>query len=131
MREILFRGKLNQNTMNHRKGDWVYGLLTNQGIKWYISDSFGNPIAYEVIPETVGQYTGETDKNGNKIFEGDVLATPVDYLGAVMDVVKFKDGSFWRINGARDKPYLKGACLSKVIGNIHDNPELLDGVGNG
>lgn len=37
----------------------------------------------------------------------------------------------WRINGARDKPYLKGACLSKVIGNIHDNPELLDGVGNG
>lgn len=138
MREILFRGKRIDN------GEWVEGHLiwcedgrariipSHTDIFCYeMDESIIQTVAHRVIPETVGRYTGLTDKNGNKIFEGDVLATPVDYLGAVMDIVKYKNGSFWRINGARDKPYLKGAALSKVIGNIHDNPELLDGVENG
>lgn len=112
MREILFRGKLKQNNGDHRKGDWVHGdfVRLHDGNKQI-------PCIYgfgEVIPETVGQYTGLTDKNGTKIFEG--------------DVVEYKNGSFVRNHGRRNNPYLQNGGLSKIIGNIHDNPELLDGT---
>lgn len=61
MREILFRGK-------DVRGNWHIGLLAHMGNAWYISNKAGVSTAYEVIPETVGQYTGLTDKSGTKIF---------------------------------------------------------------
>ena len=119
MREILFRGK--------------YDLLSSNRWKYL------NPIELddfdEVIPETVGQYTGLTYKNGTKIFEGDIVNVDVDkefHFNGVYVVTWCQDSaSFYLLeNEKRDgrKQCVFTSLLldvSKVIGNIHDNPELL------
>lgn len=131
MREILFRGKRIDN------GEWVYGqyayLLnarTEDGepIKHMIVD--GTPFGQTVDPSTVGQYTGLTDKNGKKIFEGDVMefdAYGFHYKG----VVSFADGNFGVMcNRPTASPFLDNAIEQHdaiFVGNIHDNPELLEG----
>ena len=125
MREILFRGKRLDN------GEWVKGYYIkathhwhNNGIHedWIAVDTIQNGGwcnvrgKYAVIPETVGQYTGLTDKNGKKIFEGDIVIHPSGTF-----VVKFLQGSFcFGLNDLYPKH-----TRSEVIGNIHDNPELL------
>ena len=127
MREILFRGKRTNN------GELVEGNL-------FIPDKLDTPtqicigtniirITYDVIPETVGQYTGLTDKNGNKIFEGDIL----EFSDRLVSV-------FWHAHlGCWDSNFIKytnkdncrddmSPCRweyrAEVVGNIHDNPEL-------
>ena len=135
MREILFRGK------GTHSGEWVEGNL-------FIPDREDTPteicigtnivrITYDVVPETVGQYTGFTDKNGKKIFEGDIVS-----ITAL--------GNDHRQKGARTIAFIEyykgdaGLCvyggslgvtlssilndhIVEVIGNIFDNLELLKG----
>ena len=141
MRDILFRGK---RTIN---GNWVEGYLVKLG-----RESFSDPERYgicnkaiplggsevcynlgidEVIPETVGQYTGLTDKNGKKIFEGDILAFG-DRLVCVCwhDYCGCWDCSYLKaVNGdatlSEDRSPNKWRYNAEVIGNTHDNPELL------
>lgn len=123
MREILFRGK----TVS---GDWVFGLLAHIKNSWYISNKAGIPTAYEFIPKTVGQYTGVTDKNGAKIFEGDI----VRYGDTIHEVVfEQRNGTAYFglvYSESETLPFGHYQDLRQieVIGNIYDAPELLKGV---
>lgn len=130
MREILFRGKRNDSS------EWVYGNFVRGCVDdfAYIVE-FGNKELcrnyVEVIPETVGQYTGLTDKNGKKIFDGDIVKG-LFVFGEISSVVIFKYGSFgieWNIDEIKVlDPFLGLRNIEcEVIGNIHDNPELLKG----
>lgn len=118
MREIIFRGKSGT--------EWVYGDLWRLHEGRVAIRRNDKVLPYEVIPETVGQYTGLMDKNGGMIFEGDICKHRSNYSGnAVISVVTYTDGHFLALTDEHS-----GFELSEkleVIGNIHDNPELLKG----
>lgn len=154
MREILFRGK---NTFD---GHWVHGLLISIGdeLSMIVSDN-GLNRAYPVSSETVGQYTGLTDKNGKRIFEGDIVRLfdisvgeivqecgafgigcrkqiDYDYLASEIAPVTGNNNTpmfcyndnfvslwelWWNYNEESDE-----ISVIEVIGNIYDNPELLE-----
>lgn len=123
MREILFRGKRIDN------GEWAYGDYWHLPEKnfYCISDIEFNR---KVDPETVGQYTGLTDKNGKKIFEGDIVVVPLSGKPAKGIVEYFKTDicGFVVITQPQHSNYvLQKNYVYEVIGNIHDNPELLGG----
>ena len=120
MREILFRGKRKDVDW------WEVGDYSSYDTSDGISRSFINGFEYEVYPETVGQYTGSMDIGGKKIFEGDIMRTAVTGLTQHVGVVEFSDGSFGlrcTDGGAYFLCFVAGNYT--VIGNIHDNPELL------
>ena len=145
MREVLFRGKRKDN------GEWTYGYLLQdryiaQGDAIFVMNS-GDVVIDEyideVIPETVGQYTGLKDKNGNKIFEVDIVKFTDKTFGySQIGEVCFDKGSFCILYelygkkqlhriGKTDKWQDMGASGTttysyKVIGNIYDNKNLLE-----
>ena len=137
MRELLFSGKRKYG------GEWVEGYLAElkavdnkyapvktvifpvgARCNWFDKYMYDTE---EVIPETVRQYTGLTDKNSKKIFEGDIVK---GYWGTVFVVYYDKDYLQYRAklsNGSnREIDYYGDSTELEVIGNIHDNPELLE-----
>ena len=140
MREILFRGKRTDN------GEWVEGyysyspeidkhMITTSDLAHPYGTNLG---FYKVIPETVGQYTGLTDRNGRKIFEGDIVVF-ADFFDDKIHrgVVYWCDSAFWfdcteteGDEGIYSLAYISANIL-EVIGNIYDNPELLEVKQNG
>ena len=132
MREIVFRGK------RAKDGKWVDGSLfssmTGQKfIRWEVEDdgAIEEIVQYEVNPETIGQFTGLTDKNGKRVFEGDILQW-VDEdntcEGAkLIFIVKF-DGEYEGFFGEGESDNIEPWQFRnhEVIGNIHDKPELLE-----
>ena len=146
MREILFRGK------SVNDGEWAYGSLVvttlepvdDAPIKHYhiedmtigcFPNEFQSGLSETVDPNTVGQFTGLTDKNGKKIFEGDIVVCRQEISGNWIDYcveigfVEMKHGAFGlhRKQGYYRpfKDWLEDYEY-EVIGNIHDNPELLE-----
>ena len=131
MREILFRGKRIDD------GEWIKGSLCTtipSDEDFYTISYFdfeGYYIKEKVIPETVGQYTGLTDKNGKKIFEGDIVKTDKFSEPNKQYIIKYdlQFGAF--IGHDRYNCYFVtfdgDSDEFEVIGNIHDNPELMGG----
>lgn len=127
MREYRFRGKRIEN------GEWVYGSLISDRyivgnvLEW--NDEYFNTEWWAAVdPSTVGQYTGIKDKNGKEIYEGDILSngSHVDWIVVYEEAafkVKFPDPI------KTDRYYLNRgmAEIREIIGNIYENPEILDG----
>ncbi len=132
MREILFRGK------RLEIGDWVVGsLITFLDGDCYIATAYENPyIMYKrsVDPSTVGQYTGRIDKNGKRVFEGDIIRLRNGIPGYDVGVILWDDNdqAYLIVKGPAEKVMLDDFGnygrpeYYEVIGNIHDTPELLE-----
>ena len=136
MREILFRGKTND-------GEWVYGSFCMDareqfnglcGVDGFIrlyDKAKGKMQTYEVDRETVGQYTGLKDKNGKRIFDGDV-AKVLQGKDKGIAYVGFENGAFMlypKTGNIYERTlwsYWYNDWDVEVIGNITDNPELLE-----
>ena len=113
-------------------GDWVRGLLANNGDKWYISNNAGRPFAFEIRPDTICQCTGLKDKNGKLIWENDIIKAWSQGTCAKGKIKQRIDGT-WIMYPAWQKgemwylcPDNNGETTVEVIGNIFDNPELLE-----
>ena len=167
LRPIKFRG------YNKKRGEWLYGShILNRGAHFIAPDEFAEGRTwedYEVTLESIGQFTGLTDKNGREIYEGDiikwyeighsdhdVLEPPEDYIKECMEVVEFVGGTFcvyredapspipveflteeWQANeddmfkwvyNTDEYPNITvdDMYICEVIGNIHDNPHMIE-----
>jgi uncharacterized phage protein (TIGR01671 family) len=152
MREILFRGKRIDN------GEWVEGFYeqtytydTNKQLHRILWNDEQTKTAFcaDIIPETLGQFTGLTDKNGKRIFEGDIVRNEKHYYNGVVCFERIGNDGGIGLNGyfikeidiygdfddqeidydTKEKFYECNRCIDlkqlEVIGNIHDNGELL------
>ena len=149
MREILFRGKQRDNN------EWIEGYYAVQSnhacfapeLKYthfifkdiFLDFNLGGLQEFEVIPETVGQYTGLTDKNDKQIFEGDIISIPFeeDRYPYEENVIHYENAEVyfdterysWYVRHSDDDLVSLWEYDDRdiiVIGNIHDNPELLE-----
>ena len=121
-REILFKGKRVDN------GEWVEGFYVNvpehykpeMSGKSYIV-SINNGISFAVIPETVCEFTGRTDKNGTKIFGGDVVISENGTIG----IVEWDNEECSFLVNIGDDYQMLTDCEYQIIGNLYDNFEPL------
>ena len=136
IREVIFRGKRTDN------GEWITDSETyiRDGDGIWLSDENLNVVT--VLPETVGQYTGLTDKNGVRIFEGDILKSTIKiidfnddegfsishYDEELIGIVEWRKYGFMIAHKSGTWARSFYGCENYVIGNIHDNPELLQKI---
>ena len=124
MTEILFRGKRIDN------GEWVYGDVLNRintlskDKAIVVFDGYVIPKSVKVFNESIGQYTGLKDKNGKKIFEGDVVRVFQPFNVPTKAIVELSDGCF-ELNGIELtwRDYVKCFVANhaiEIIGNIHE-----------
>ena len=127
-REILFRGKRTDN------GEWIYGSLIGNNVIVgevvdFDDDYFNTQFWYKVNPETVGQFTGITDKNGIKVFEADIVKHKFRRIWAEQEhtsVVVWNDNfmCYYLFDGASNIR-MREDVIYEVIGNAYDNSELI------
>ena len=144
MREIRAKTTKKENREHAFNNVWVEGDLVVSRDKYYIhprANAFQVTnelskliVLHEIIPETIGQYTGLTDKNGKKIFEGDIVKFRIETLTKMWDtigVVKYYNASYG-IAYKNNQHFLAFNNAStnvrwyEIIGNIYDNKELLE-----
>lgn len=132
MREILFRAKTKDD------GKWIEGfpvrIYDYGGLVWDMHPFNTNfEVTQSIDPKTIGQFTGLTDKNGKKIFEGDIIKIPDDYdefginAGEIYEVY-FAFGGF-RLKPKRSNAkgfWLEDDKTVEIIGNKHDNPSAAE-----
>jgi uncharacterized phage protein (TIGR01671 family) len=136
-REIKFRGKVkHHDPMTNPENGWAEGYyfqdLTQGEMRSFI---FQPPCNWEVIPETVGQFTGLLDKNGKEIFEGDIIRSYDSQNNSIIHSISWDNKKTCYVATMLQYPLLGGSIdkgwidefEKEVIGNIHDNPELLKG----
>lgn len=146
MRKIKFRGK----TLS---GEWVYGslikldigyiILTNEVTVTSNESDERNAVIFSadeiaaVNPETVGQFTGLLDKNGTEVYEGDVVRFTYTYekrgyytivSNTYIGIITLNKFYHSCIMNGKDEYHIENIRNGEVIGNIHDNPELLKGA---
>lgn len=132
MREILFRGKIYRQVDEIKPESWIVGESLFQtpcgnvqiGVKYGETSTW-----YDVYPETVGQFTGLTDKNGDKIWAGDIVEAWSQGIKAIGEIKQRIDG-YWLMYPAWQSgetwtlsPTTNGETSVKVIGTIHDKEE--------
>ncbi|HDT9439828.1 TPA: hypothetical protein REC00_002094 [Listeria monocytogenes] len=128
MREIEFRAKVKRSLqLEQIKNGWIHGgIFENKIISRNMNEDSicaGFCSEVEIMPETVGQFTGLKDKNGKKIFEGDI---GWDEHNECYGVVKFKEGKFLYVWENIAEDLWEVADSIEIYGNIHENPELLE-----
>lgn len=143
MREILFRGKRKEHDFFGLGGEWVYGIPIRTHIGTFMcfeeNPHYCNQYGYmeieeisKVIPETIGSFTGLTDKNGNKIFEGDIVKRTDLHISdepSIGFIEYDTDNTAFLIHWIDIEEYsatFPWKEIIEVIGNIHDNSELLE-----
>jgi len=138
MREIKYRGKSHDNE-GKVEGEWIYGFLAapDQIMVWNKDNATGD--MFQVYPETVGEFTGLHDKNGKGIWEGDIArlfyGIPPTHDTLVIEYADDENVadisvSGWWMRNTRENGCSSSLCKTyendlEVIGNIHENPELL------
>jgi len=138
LRKIVFRG------FNKKRGIWLYGnYILNRGAHFIAPQEFADGKTwedYEVEEESIGQFTGLTDKNGKEIYEGDIVQWG-DSEHKIKQVVEFRNGAFGYVYDTIGSfvPYAANtnfdfAALGtdkrfEIVNNIHDNPNLIEKVG--
>ena len=138
LRPIRFRG------YNKKRGIWLYGnYILNRGAHFIAPQEFADGKTwedYEVEEESIGQFTGLTDKNGKEIYEGDIVQWG-DSEHKIKQVVEFRNGAFGYVYDTIGSfvPYAANtnfdfAALGtdkrfEIVNNIHDNPDLIEKVG--
>lgn len=132
MREFLFRGQTRRKGEKVRmdgspvESNWVYGGVF-QGQNFSVIYGYDPVEKYVVYSDTVGQYTGLQDKRGQRIFEGDIVEIRFDrsVCPEVVGEVYFINGGFHITTSDAGLSLLAYVQYCEIIGNIHDNPELL------
>lgn len=129
MREIKFRGK---SITEDYEGNWLYssGICYGDDIKLMYCDNDTSETWYYIDKETLGQYIGLKDKNDKEIYEGDIVKIDCPTMKMQGKIFYFEDGADFRIYDYVEDIeetlwYLQEEY--EVIGNIYDNPELLEG----
>lgn len=138
MREILFRAKAinrqegREYRSNYKNGDWVYGLLSKPYIEvgeYSLAAEMTNTSGIsgiEVDHKTIGQYTGKTDVNDVKIFEGDIIKRErIDGHCYEYEVFWWSNCNCWGLRNRVSQLLMLPMFGLYVVGNIYDNPELV------